>query len=185
MNGSLATDWSDLAARLTRAGAAIDPVLVELFPPRQEDYLSAPFWHHMESGGKRIRPALCLLCCEALGGNPSDALRFAAAVEIMHNMFLLHDDIEDEDTLRRDAPTVWRRFGLANAVNVGDYMLGRAYQAVLESPVDERTRLWLVAEFTDAYQMTCRGQAIDINWRGTDRLSVEDYLEAVTQKTGH
>jgi len=185
MKDPSATDWGNLARKLTRAGSAIDPVLTELFPPQQEDYLSAPFWHHMKSGGKRIRPALCLLCCEALGGDPSEALYFAAAVEIMHNMFLVHDDIEDGDAFRRDAPTLWRKFGLANAVNAADYMLGRAYQAILKSPVDERKRLWLLAEFTDAYEMTCRGQAMDINLRGTENLTVEDYLEMVTLKTGH
>jgi len=175
----------ELAQKLAELGARVAPVLEELFPPDGSDFLSPQFWHHMKGGGKRIRPALCLLCCEGLGGDPAKALRFAAAVEILHNMFLIHDDIEDGDTVRRDAPTVWRRFGLANAINAGDYMLGRAYHAILQSPVEEATRLRLVRAFTDTYELTCRGQALDINSRGKDGFTVEDYLEMVTLKTGH
>ena len=77
-----------------------------------------------EGGGKRIRPALCLLTCEALGGRIDDALPFAAGVELLHNMLLLHDDIEDGDEVRRDQPTVWKRFGVPNAINAGDYQGG-------------------------------------------------------------
>ena len=178
-------DQRPLADELAEAGSRIEPILSELFPPGRDDHLSAPFWHHMGTGGKRIRPALCLLCCEALGGDAERALYFAAAVEILHNMFLVHDDIEDGDTVRRDAPAVWVEFGLANAVNLGDYMLGRAHEAVLRSPVDAGVRLRLVEAFTDAYACTCRGQALDVNSRGREDFTVEDYLEMVTLKTGH
>ena len=172
------------AARLAEAGRRIEPVLVEMFPPDRDDYLSRPFWRHMESGGKRIRPALCLLCCEELGGDSQRAVPFAAAIEILHNMLLVHDDLEDGDTVRRDLPTVWVEFGMANAVNLGDYMLGRAYTALLRTPADAPTRLRLLEAFTGAYERTCLGQALDINGRGRENLTVEDYLEMVTLKTG-
>lgn len=174
-----------LAHELAKAGSRIEPILMELFPSEPQDELSVAFRHHMSTGGKRVRPALCLLCCKALGGNPDDALYFAAAVEILHNMLLVHDDVEDGDTVRRDAPTVWVKFGLENAVNLGDYMLGRAYEAILRSPLDEGTRVRLVEAFTDAYVRTCRGQAIDLNSRGREDFTVDDYLEMVTLKTGH
>ena len=170
---------------LADAGRRIEPLLAELFPRNAEDHLSAALWHHMGSGGKRIRPALCLLCCEELGGDPDKAVCFAASVEILHNMLLIHDDLEDGDSVRRDAPTVWAKFGMANAVNLGDYMLGRAYTAILRSPVDDRTLVRLVAAFTDACERTCRGQAIDMNARGRDPFTVEQYMEMVTLKTGH
>ena len=86
--------------------------------------------HLLASGGKRIRPALCLVTCEALGGNSDKALYFAAAVELLHNMLLIHDDIEDGDTMRRNQPTVWKAYGPANAINVGDYLFARALRAV-------------------------------------------------------
>ena len=173
------------AEALTEAGRRVEPMLEELFPRGADDCLSAAFWHHMRSGGKRLRPALCLLCCEELGGDPDRALCFAASLEILHNMLLIHDDLEDGDAVRRDAPTVWVKFGMENAVNVGDYMLGRAYTAILRSPVDEKTIVRLLLAFTDAYERTCRGQAIDMNARGRDPFTVEQYMEMVTLKTGH
>ncbi len=179
-----AQELSELARELAEAGSRITPLLVELFPPDRDDHLSVPFWHHMGTGGKRIRPALCLLCCEALGADPDRALPFAAAVEILHNMLLIHDDMEDGDTVRRDAPTVWVKFGLENAINLGDYMLGRAYGAILRSPVDTGTRLRLAAAFTEAYECTCRGQALDLSSRGLDELTLEQYEQMAALKTG-
>ncbi|MGD2175692.1 MAG: polyprenyl synthetase family protein [Candidatus Brocadiaceae bacterium] len=170
--------------RLLEAAARIEPVLEELLPRGRDDYLSEAVWYHMATGGKRIRPAICLLTCEQLGGDAEDAVYFAAAVEILHNMLLIHDDVEDGDTVRRDRATVWVRYGPENAINVGDYMLGVATEAVLRSPVSDRKRVRLMQAFATAYMDTCRGQAFDLNTRGTERLSVERYLEMVTLKTG-
>lgn len=174
----------ELADQLVQAGNRIAPLLKELFPPENRDFLSTPFWHHMSTGGKRIRPALCLLCCEELEGAPQKALHFATAVEILHNMLLVHDDLEDGDKIRRDAPTVWVKFGVENAVNLGDYMLGRAYHAIQQSPVAGETILRLLSAFTRAYEHTCQGQALDLNRRGNDDLTVEEYLSMVRRKTG-
>lgn len=175
----------DVAAAVKEKGGLIEPLLEELFPPGADDHISNALWHHMATGGKRIRPALCILTCGALGGRESDALPFAAAVEILHNMFLLHDDIEDGDTVRRDAPTVWVKYGVANAINVGDYMLGRAYTSILRTPVPPDVLLRLIAAFTDTYERTCLGQALDINARGSEHFGVADYLKMVELKSGH
>ncbi len=180
-----ASDESEsLAERLLAVGSKIEPVLEELFPPEADAYLSEAVRYHLGTGGKRVRPAICLLTCEHLGGDPDCALHFAAAVEVLHNMLLIHDDLEDGDKVRRDQPAVWVRYGADNAVNVGDYMLGIAYEAVLRSPVGEGRRLDLVRAFTDAYTDTCRGQAYDLNTRGQQDLNVRDYLRMVTLKTG-
>lgn len=170
--------------QLAEAGARIDPVLAELLPRGVDDYLSGPIWHHLDTGGKRIRPAICVLTCERLGGDPGSALPFAAAVEIMHNMFLVHDDLEDGDTVRRDRPTVWVQYGVGDAVNVGDYLLGIGLQSVLKSPVPEGTLVRLMRAFTDAFVTTCRGQALDMNLRASEGVTADDYLRLVTLKTG-
>jgi geranylgeranyl pyrophosphate synthase len=174
----------ELAARLAEEGARIEPVLEELVPRRAGDYVSEAVWYHMEGGGKRVRPAICLLTCEKLGGDPARALSFATAVEVLHNMLLVHDDVEDGDRVRRDRPTVWVRYGTGNAINVGDFMLAAAYRAVIASPVEDATRVRLVATFTAALESTCRGQALDMNWRGRPDMTVADYMELVTLKTG-
>lgn len=174
---------NELAGQLAEAGARINPVLEELIPRDAQDYLSEPVWHHLDSGGKRIRPAICVLACERLGGSGDDALHFAAAVEVMHNMFLVHDDVEDGDTVRRDRPTVWVTYGMPNAVNVGDYMLGMGLAAVLKSPVPDRELARLMRAYVGTLTTTCRGQALDMNLRGAE-VTVEDYLRMVTLKTG-
>ena len=163
----------------------IDDLLKEIIPPDRDDYLSEPIWHHLRTGGKRIRPAICLITCKELGGNPDEALHFALAIEILHNMFLLHDDIEDEDTMRRDQPTVWVKFGVANAINAGDYLLARAYHCILISPIPADRKLKLLEIFTLTYEKTVEGQALDINARGATDYTVEKYLELVRLKTGY
>ena len=177
-------ETEQLQERLAAAGARIEPVLRELFPEGADEYLTEAVWYHLGTGGKRIRPAICLLTCEQLGGEPKKALYFAAAVEVLHNMLLIHDDIEDGDRVRRDRETVWVRYGMENAINVGDYMLGVAHEAVLECPVTERQRVEMTRAFAAAYTDTCRGQAFDLNTRGTTDLTVEHYLKMVTLKTG-
>ncbi len=173
-----------LEQQFTAVAARIEPVLEELFPRGKDSYLTDAVWYHLGTGGKRIRPAICLLACERFGGDSDRALYFAAAVEILHNMLLIHDDIEDGDTMRRDRETVWVRFGRDNAINVGDYMLGVAYEAILRSPVTDDQRVDLVQAFSAAYTDTCRGQAFDLNTRGLQDLSVERYLEMARLKTG-
>ncbi len=165
-------------------GKKIDNLLKEFIPPERDDHLSEPIWHHLRTGGKRIRPAICLITCEELGGNPDDALHFALAIEILHNMFLLHDDIEDGDTMRRDQPTVWVKYGIANAVNSGDYLLARAYQSVLASPISLEKKMKLIEIFTLTYEKTVEGQALDINARAARDFSVKRYLDMVELKTG-
>ncbi|MCP4270235.1 MAG: polyprenyl synthetase family protein [Candidatus Brocadiaceae bacterium] len=166
-------------------GKKIDDLLKEIIPPDKDDYLSEPIWHHLKTGGKRIRPAICLITCKELGGNPDEALYFALAIEILHNMFLLHDDIEDEDTMRRDQPTVWVKYGIANAINSGDYLLGRAYHCILISPTPPEIKLKLLEIFTLTYEKTVEGQALDINLRGASDFTVEKYIELVRLKTGY
>ncbi|OHB42407.1 MAG: hypothetical protein A3G70_00475 [Planctomycetes bacterium RIFCSPLOWO2_12_FULL_39_13] len=166
-------------------GTKIDELLKEIIPPGKKDYLSEPIWHHMHTGGKRIRPALCLITCEALGGNPDEAIHFALAIEVMHNMFLMHDDIEDGDTVRRDQPTVWVKYGIANAVNAGDYLLACAYKSILASSVTLEKKINLLQVFTLTYGKTVEGQALDINARASEDFSVDRYMEMVQLKTGY
>ncbi|MGC9332554.1 MAG: polyprenyl synthetase family protein, partial [Anaerolineae bacterium] len=79
------------------------------------------------NSGKRIRPLLCLLCCEGAGGEAEQALPAAAAVELVHNFSLVHDDIQDGSRFRRGRPTVWAIWGMPHAINVGDGLFAARY----------------------------------------------------------
>lgn len=175
---------SDIAKAIAESGARIDRLMREMLPCEPDDLLSRIIWHHLESGGKRIRPALCLITCEALGGDPDQAIHFALAMEILHNMFLVHDDVEDGDRVRRDRPTVWVEFGVPNAVNAGDYLLAKAHQIVLRSRVDDAKKLRLLDALSHTCCTTIEGQALDINSRAEEHFTVEKYLRMVRMKTG-
>ena len=81
------------------------------------------------ASGKRIRPQILLLTCAAAGGNWEEALPAAAAVELIHNFSLIHDDIEDNSPIRRGRPTIWKKWGIAQAINTGDAMFTLAFIA--------------------------------------------------------
>ncbi|HYO88715.1 MAG TPA: polyprenyl synthetase family protein, partial [Candidatus Limnocylindrales bacterium] len=83
-----------------------------------------------QASGKRVRPILLLLCTEAAGGDWRAALPAAAAVELLHNFSLIHDDIEDASPLRHGRPTVWKQWGVASAINAGDAMFALSYTAL-------------------------------------------------------
>jgi len=170
---------------IERQGRRIDAVIEQLIPRDRPDFLAEPIWYHLQTGGKRIRPALCLITCEALGGSSEQALHFAAGVELMHNMFLIHDDIADGDEIRRDKPSIWKQFGLGNAVNAGDYLVGLALRAVIESYVEESLNSRLTEIFLTTYLRTIEGQALDINARCDAHFTIERYLKISELKTGH
>jgi geranylgeranyl pyrophosphate synthase len=148
-------------------------------------WLNEPIWYHMGTGGKRLRPALCLLSCELLGGDVEKALNFALACEIMHNYLLLHDDVMDGDTVRRDFPTVWVKYGVPNAINAGDYMIAKAYETILKSDLPLEKIKKLIQIFTETLIKTGEGQALDVNYRAYENLTVEKYLELAELKTGY
>ncbi len=137
--------------------------------------------------GKRLRPVLCLLTCESLGGDPNRAMPFALASEMLHNFMLVHDDIEDGDRLRRGRETVWVRYGLEHAINIGDYMFAQTYDLVHaseEREVPASTVLRLVDIISRTVKRTGEGQALDLGARQSRGLTVDDYLDIVRAKTG-
>jgi len=142
--------------------------------------------YHMETGGKRLRSILAITTYEALGGRDEKILPFAAACEVLHNWFLVHDDIEDADRVRRDKPAVWVKYGLAHGVNVGDYMAQKVFELVMRSKlygVDDATTIKLLNAMVTTSVKTSEGQTMDINMRkgGTEK----DYMNMVMSKTGH
>ena len=175
----------DVVSLLKRYTERIEEILKEEIPEGVVPFVSDGVWYQFSSGGKRIRPALCMLTCEALGGDPAKAIYFALAAEILHNYLLVHDDIEDGDTIRRDRKTLWAHLGIPNAINVADYMIAKAYRIILRSPLPPKVVLELLEVFTETFERTVEGQALDINWRGKEDLTVADYFRIVQLKTAH
>lgn len=138
------------------------------------------------NGGKRHRPLICLLACEAVGGDPKKAWPSAAAIEHFHTAALIHDDIEDESLTRRDEPCLHIREGEGLAINAGDLALSLVTGTVVNDPgLDDTTKLRVLRELVDMTTRTIEGQALDIGWARDDRfdLTVEDYLLMADHKT--
>ena len=116
--------------------ALVEQVLSEVIPQERPDVLFSAMRYAVGTGGKRIRPLVCLASSVAVGGTAGDAKYQAAAIELLHNYTLIHDDLPamDNDVERRGQPTVWKKFGEANAILAGDALLALAYQVAAKAP---------------------------------------------------
>ena len=114
----------------------IEQTLDAVIPQERPDVLFSAMRYAVGSGGKRIRPLICLASARAVGGKAEDARYPAAAIELLHNYTLIHDDLPamDNDVERRGQPTVWKKFGEANAILAGDALLALAYHVAAKAP---------------------------------------------------
>ena len=138
------------------------------------------------SGGKLLRPGLCLLSCESVGGNWKKALPAAAALELLHNFTLIHDDIEDGDRKRRGMPTVWHVWGQAQGINTGDALHVLARMALLgleENGIPPDKVLRAARLLDETCLRLCEGQYLDISFEQQLNIEVDDYLEMIGGKT--
>ena len=136
----------------------------------------------LQGGGKRVRPALLVLACEAVGGPARAALDAAAAIEIMHNFTLVHDDIMDNADSRRGRPTVHRAWSVNDALLVGDVLVGASYEALLGTRGAPQGALAEV--LTRGLLDVCEGQALDLEFEGRADVTVKEYFRMIGRKTG-
>jgi geranylgeranyl diphosphate synthase, type I len=135
--------------------------------------------------GKRLRPRLVLEVADEEGGRLEDALEAACAVEILHEFSLIHDDIEDGDTLRRGRETLWSRYGTAQGINSGDALCAVAYLTLLDGsstrPAERTVAMTLALQ--EAHLAMCAGQGRDIAFETEARVTMEDYRAMIGGKT--
>lgn len=134
--------------------------------------------------GKRLRPALCIASCEAVGGGRKDAINAATAIEMFHNFTLIHDDIEDCSLMRRGKPCMYIKYGLPLALNAGDglFMLVWREALCIRNRRSQKTQERLLDAFTNVLE----GQAIELGWYRENNwnISEKQYYEMVGGKTG-
>ena len=141
----------------------------------------------MQSLGKFLRPSLCLLACESLGGDLERALPVAAALEMVHNFSLVHDDIEDGDELRHHRPTLWKRYGRDRAVVAGLALWTTAYatlDAAVERGLPAGRALNARRALNHACQRMIEGQHLDISFEQRTDVTLGEYLQMIDCKTG-
>ena len=134
------------------------------------------------AGGKRMRPAMAVACCKAVGGDASKAVPLAVAIEYIHNFTLIHDDIMDGDDKRRGMPTVHVGYGEPTAILAGDALFAKAYQIIADLDVPAENMRDVLRYVAQAVWDLARGQQMDVNNEG--RIVTEDvYLETIKLKT--
>ncbi len=138
-----------------------------------------------EATGKRIRPLMLLLAAAAAGGNWQKALPAAAAVELVHNFSLVHDDIQDNSEKRRGRPTTWTIWGAPMAINVGDALFVIANQSIMDLAKDHPAESVVRAStiLNDTCLALTEGQFLDMSYQSRIDLGVEDYWPMVGCKT--
>ena len=176
----------------TKLDAALRQAVADIEPPELATMLSYAFgWvdaagtptNHI--GGKRLRPYLLLLCNEAAGGDWHDALPAAAAVELLHNFSLVHDDIQDHSATRHQRPSMWAAWDRARAINAGDSLLGLAYQCLSELGEMHTPNVVLPcwAQLNGALRELTRGQHLDINFEQAPSVDEATYYSMIIGKT--
>ncbi|WP_406000210.1 polyprenyl synthetase family protein [Streptomyces sp. NBC_00829] len=196
-DGRTSTSWSledtvgdaDLLETMRRCRARTNEEIDRLMPDREP---RAELYDLMRSypsrQGKGLRPTLTIATCAAFGGRPDDAVRAAAALELFHNGFLVHDDIADESTHRRGLPTMHEEHGLGLAVNVGDGLNLLAIDAVLSNleTLGLARTLGLIYEAMHMCRESIEGQAMELGWIRHDVVPEADdaYFTMSTKKTG-
>lgn len=133
-------------------------------------------------GGKLIRPAFSLMCSAAAGGDVADALPVGAAIELLHNASLIHDDIMDGDRSRRHRPTAWVQFGVAQALLAGDALIALGFEVLAgrRHPAAPSS----VAELARTLRLLAIGQQSDLRFESEQDIGIEDCLAMLDGKTG-
>jgi geranylgeranyl diphosphate synthase, type II len=150
------------------------------FPENQEN-LYEPCRYLLEAGGKRIRPALCLMAAEMFNGINEDAYNAAMAVELFHNFTLIHDDIMDKAPLRRGKLTVHEKYGLTTGILSGDVMGIFSYHCLGKVNPTYLPRVFTI--FNKTAIEVCEGQQWDMDFEAKDEVTIDEYLKMIELKT--
>ena len=143
--------------------------------------LYEPAAYFLGIGGKRIRPAMCLMANELFGNINPDAYHVATAIELFHNFTLIHDDIMDKAPLRRGMETVHKKYGESTALLTGDVMMVKAYEYL--NRINPQHLQRIIFNFNVAARQVCEGQQLDMDFEKSDQVNLADYIKMIELKT--
>ena len=180
-----------IVSRLKDIGERVDPIIEKYLLDEASEDFKPILLYQIKSGGKRIRPALTILCCEAVGGNVEDSLNIAAAMEMIHNYSLIFDDIIDKGEIRRGLPTVRKKYGDTMAILAAVHYREAIAQAV-NSSKNSKLLHELVAS---TVKRLTEGERLDVLFEQSGRseeyilkhrynnITLDDYLKMISYKT--
>ncbi|OBG23499.1 geranyl transferase [Mycolicibacterium celeriflavum] len=179
---------SSVDERLREVARLVRRSMLDALPDGEPGrWLYAPMREYPSRPGKALRPALCLAASRVFGAESDDALGVAVAIELLHNAFLVHDDIADGSEMRRGRPTLAAGYGMAAALNAGDGLAVVAGQVLRRATrrLDRDLADLVWAEFDTMAMRTLEGQALEVGWQAdhVENLGPADYLELIMHKT--
>jgi len=159
----------------------LDKKLASLNLPDKPENLYDPVRYMIELGGKRIRPSLVLMGCNVFADRIEDAINPAVAIEMFHNFTLMHDDIMDRSDLRRNKPTVHKKWNENIGILSGDAMMIKAYEFLTQCPAERVTDV--VRIFNTTALEVCEGQQYDMDFEAIPAIEIREYLRMIELKT--
>jgi geranylgeranyl diphosphate synthase type I len=176
----------DLEEILKERATIFDRALTGNLKPREpEIFYDALRWIPL-SGGKRLRPILAMLACEAVGGVPETTIPFGISLEYMHNSTLVHDDIIDKDKWRRGLQTTHEKFGVPFAILAGDALIGETFRMLsyMAPPeLNSVTYKEIIRSIADAAKNFYEGEALDIEFAVRSDVTIPQYMRMIEKKT--
>jgi geranylgeranyl diphosphate synthase type II len=159
----------------------VERTIVNLSYNDEADKLTTPIKYILSIGGKRIRPVIALMSCNLFSDQIDDAILPAAGIEVFHNFTLVHDDIMDSASVRRNLPTVHAKWNTNQAILSGDVMAFIANDCILQTPADLLVKVF--KEFNKAAIEVCVGQQLDMDFEKVSFISNDEYLRMIELKT--
>jgi len=163
----------------------IEQRMEEIFVKKDEH----PLWEYMayypESGGKKLRPFLTMVSTGSFGVSESKAVPYGIALELVHNFTLVHDDIMDQDEMRRGRATLHRKIGDPNAINAGDGLFALSFNILSQTEVEGEKVRTLLEELSSSILKIAEGQEEDLRFENTFEIEEEDFIRMIEKKTAY
>jgi len=173
----------DLKQELSKRADVFNIELEEYLKSGQPKSLYDAARHLPLAGGKRLRPCISMLSCDAVGGDVKRVMPFAVALELIHNFTLVHDDIMDKSNLRRNMPTVHVKFGESTAIMAGDLLFAKAFEVMHSIFGDPSVFKEVDFGLVLCIREICEGQQMDMEFERRQDVLEEEYLEMIRRKT--
>lgn len=175
----------DVLMEISKRAKEADRQVMSYLEEGEHQKLLLAVRHYPSAGGKRLRPILAEVVAEAVGGAGTKAVPFGCALEIIHNFTLVHDDVMDNDPMRRGRPAVHVLFDVPTAIIAGDALFARAFEVLAETDVPAQSTRRLLKLTANTVWLIAEGQQEDMDFENipAEKLAVEDYMRMIEKKT--
>ncbi|MFW6304355.1 MAG: polyprenyl synthetase family protein [Candidatus Saliniplasma sp.] len=175
---------TELMTEIRKRREIVDGELDKLFKDKDHFMWKNMAWYPL-AGGKKLRPFLAMVSCGALGGKENDALISGLSLELIHNFTLVHDDIMDDDDMRRGRKTLHKKEGLPTAINVGDALFALSFRLISEMDVEPVKIKRILYEISQAVLKVAEGQEEDMRFETTFDITEDEFIEMIEKKTSY